>query len=235
MPTMEKALPFERSYWIIPGKLLAGEYPASINETETNKKLDGLVAVGIKTVINLTEDHEKNRDGIKLYDYATQLKSLGIKTYRKPIRDISIPAKDEMDEILELIDNSLNENKPVYFHCWGGVGRTGTVLGCYLLHSQMANSKNVFDFITYLKRTTSISHRESPETEEQRRFILDYKLVGKKLPIEHFTGCLVGGAVGDALGAPIEFDTISTIRAKYGVNGATNYVEFNNNRIIRLC
>lgn len=227
---MEKVLPFERSYWIIPGKLLAGEYPASIDETETKKKLDGLVAVGIKTVINLTENQEKNHDGIKLYDYTSQLKSFGIETYRKPIKDISVPAKDEMDEILELIDNSLKENKPVYFHCWGGVGRTGTVLGCYLLHSKMANRNNVFYFISYLKRSTSISHRESPETEEQRRFILDYKLVGKKLSIEHFTGCLVGGAVGDALGAPIEFDLISSIRAKYGANGVNNYVEFSNNK-----
>ncbi len=227
---MEKVLPFERSYWIIPGKLLAGEYPASINESETQKKLDSLVTVGIKTVINLTEDNEKNRDGIKLYDYTSQLKSFGIETHRKPIKDISIPAKNEMDDIIDLIDSSLNENKPVYFHCWGGVGRTGTVLGCYLLHSQMATKTNVFDFITHLKRTTSISHRESPETEEQRKFILNYKLIGKKLSLEHFTGCLVGGAVGDALGAPIEFDSIKSIRAKYGNNGVSNYVEFDNNK-----
>ena len=172
---MEKILPFERSYWIIPGKLLAGEYPASINTTETKKKLDGLVATGIKTVISLTEAHEKNYDGIKLYDYTAHLASEGIETYRKPIKDLSVPTKDEMDEIISIIDKSLNENKPVYFHCWGGVGRTGTVLGCYLLHTQMATKKNVLDFIIYLKRSTSISHRESPETEEQRRFILDYK------------------------------------------------------------
>ncbi|MCC6747188.1 MAG: ADP-ribosylglycohydrolase family protein [Deltaproteobacteria bacterium] len=41
---------------------------------------------------------------------------------------------------------------------------------------------------------------------------------------EHFHGCLLGGAVGDALGAPIEFDSLAEIRAKYGPAGLTDYV-----------
>ena len=53
MIIMENTLPFERSYWVIPGKLMAGEYPAAPDETESYKKLDGLIRVGIKTVINL--------------------------------------------------------------------------------------------------------------------------------------------------------------------------------------
>ena len=229
MPKMEKILPFERSYWIIPGKLLAGEYPASANETEAHEKLDGLKRVGIKTVINLTEENEHNKYGEKLFDYSSYFTSLKIEVHRMPIKDISVPAKDEMDEIIELIDKSLNKDKPVYFHCWGGVGRTGTVLGCYLLHKNMTSRENVFDYIQYLKRTTSISNRKSPETEEQREFILNYSLPGKKLPVQFYTGCLVGGAIGDALGAPIEFDSISSIRAKYGKSGVTNYIEFDNN------
>ena len=35
-------LPFERSYWVIPGKLLAGEYPAAADPDEAYRKLDGL-------------------------------------------------------------------------------------------------------------------------------------------------------------------------------------------------
>lgn len=38
-------------------------------------------------------------------------------------------------------------------------------------------------------------------------------------------GCLVGGAVGDALGAPIEFHDISTIHRLYGKRGLRHYVE----------
>jgi ADP-ribosylglycohydrolase len=41
--------------------------------------------------------------------------------------------------------------------------------------------------------------------------------------IERIAGCLLGGAVGDALGAPVEFLSISEIRAKFGNNGIEHY------------
>jgi ADP-ribosylglycohydrolase len=40
---------------------------------------------------------------------------------------------------------------------------------------------------------------------------------------EHFTGCLLGGAVGDALGDPVEFHSIDLIRKKYGSAGIADY------------
>ena len=39
-------------------------------------------------------------------------------------------------------------------------------------------------------------------------------------------GCLLGGAAGDALGAPVEFMSEKEIRRQYGKNGVTTYVEF---------
>ena len=39
-------------------------------------------------------------------------------------------------------------------------------------------------------------------------------------------GCLLGGAVGDAIGAPVEFMSEKEIRRQYGKNGVTGYVEF---------
>lgn len=46
------------------------------------------------------------------------------------------------------------------------------------------------------------------------------------LPKQNYIGCIVGGAIGDALGAPIEFLDIYQIRQKYGLDGVANYVEF---------
>src|SRR5215470_12561273 len=46
---------------------------------------------------------------------------------------------------------------------------------------------------------------------------------GSRRTLEHFTGCLLGGAVGDALGAPVEFHSIHLIRDKYGSAGITDY------------
>lgn len=39
-------------------------------------------------------------------------------------------------------------------------------------------------------------------------------------------GCLLGGAAGDALGAPVEFMSMDEIRRRYGEAGVTRYVEF---------
>jgi ADP-ribosylglycohydrolase len=43
---------------------------------------------------------------------------------------------------------------------------------------------------------------------------------------ENFIGCLLGGAIGDALGAPTEFMMLHQIIYKYGVEGVQDYVEF---------
>ena len=49
---------------------------------------------------------------------------------------------------------------------------------------------------------------------------------GQRPPIERSLGCLLGGAVGDALGAPVEFLSMEEIRRRYGNDGITGYVEF---------
>jgi len=42
---------------------------------------------------------------------------------------------------------------------------------------------------------------------------------------DRFLGCILAGAVGDALGAPVEFYTIDTIRKMFGAAGTTGYAE----------
>lgn len=51
-----------------------------------------------------------------------------------------------------------------------------------------------------------------------------------KLKENNYIGCIAGGAVGDALGAPTEFMNLSTILQKYGINGVNDYVEFPDGR-----
>lgn len=40
---------------------------------------------------------------------------------------------------------------------------------------------------------------------------------------DRVAGCLLGGAVGDALGAPVQFMSLSEIRARYGPDGIRDY------------
>ena len=57
---------------------------------------------------------------------------------RKPTVDYSILTKSEMIEILDLIDSAVAERRQVVIRCWDGVGRTGTVVGCYLVRQDLS-------------------------------------------------------------------------------------------------
>lgn len=46
------------------------------------------------------------------------------------------------------------------------------------------------------------------------------------IPLENYTGCLLGGAIGDALGAPVEFLSLNQILNRFGPDGILEYVEF---------
>ncbi|WP_066628372.1 protein-tyrosine phosphatase family protein [Labilibacter marinus] len=162
-------LPFEHSYWIIPGKLLAGRYP------NTQEDIDALVKLGIKTFVNLTKENETQKDGSAIFNYNERLKKENATMHRKAVEDASIPTVETMREIAQIIDDSLAQDKPVYFHCVGGVGRTGTVAGSYLMHSKMANANNVFDIIDYLKRTSPFKEKLSPGRDSQRSFVVNFK------------------------------------------------------------
>lgn len=43
--------------------------------------------------------------------------------------------------------------------------------------------------------------------------------------VDKYSGCLFGGAVGDALGWPVEFLSMEEIRGKYGRDGILDFVE----------
>jgi protein-tyrosine phosphatase len=129
------------------------------------------------------EPDEKTFSGELLVDYTSELHEYAesvekkITVYHFPIKDLSITTPERMNQILTQIFGDIEAGKKVYVHCWGGVGRTGTVIGCFLLEQKMATPENVIETIAYLKRTTSIADRRSPETNEQMDFILNWPVL----------------------------------------------------------
>ncbi|HEY4000165.1 MAG TPA: hypothetical protein VGO93_14930 [Candidatus Xenobia bacterium] len=126
-------IPFARSYWVVPGRLLAGCIPASREPEMRQQNLEGLLRVGIRSVINLTEPGESNTVGVALPDYRAEWEALAgpvpVEYHELGFKDGTAPDDELMERILMTIDRSLDQGRPVYVHCWGGRGRTGTVIG----------------------------------------------------------------------------------------------------------
>jgi hypothetical protein len=60
-------VPFNRSYWVVPGKLLAGGYPGSRDPIEEERNLKGLIQAEIRHVISLLEADKSGNTACYLY------------------------------------------------------------------------------------------------------------------------------------------------------------------------
>ncbi len=91
------------TYWVIPGKLLAGEYPGDKSDAKALLKLQCLIDLGIGCFIDLTEADERLRP------YAHLLSNCipdGARHVRFPVPDFGIPRLTaQMIEILDAIDS----------------------------------------------------------------------------------------------------------------------------------
>jgi protein-tyrosine phosphatase len=161
-------------YWVIPGSFLAGEYPASpYFDEHTRSLLRGLLDAGVNLVLDLTEVDELPPYSNVLQEQADWLK-VNVEHHRMSIRDFSVPAEQKLREILDFLDDALLKEKVVYVHCYGGIGRTGTVVGCYLVRHGMGGEQ-ALEEIQRLRQGIDRVWMRSPETDAQREMVLNWK------------------------------------------------------------
>ena len=174
-------VPFNRSYWVVPGKLLAGGYPGSEDPMEKDRILKELIQAGIGHVISLLEPQEYSRQDDPFPPYVYHMESIAKKlkisvTFDQlSIKDFSVPTKRQMVRILNQIDMCIKYDKPVFVHCWGGKGRTGTVVGCYLARHGFAAGNDVIEKIKELRNNTEDFSDPSPETREQINMVINWE------------------------------------------------------------
>ena len=163
--------PHANCYWVEPDRLMAGEYPGAKSDSEAADKVRRTIESGITFFLDLTEAGEHGLKPYKQFLPAVGLNGLPVVHHRIAVQDVSVPEKAVMKEILQVMEKALTDGHIVYVHCWGGVGRTGTAVGCWL-RRQGFSGKEALEQVTRFWAEFSESKRQrkpkSPENHEPK-------------------------------------------------------------------
>ena len=175
-------------------------------------------AWGATLVISLIENHEF--DSLSIQGLPTELKNSELQWLHLPIKDVSVPNaqfEKQWSESVASIYRCLDQGEKVLVHCRGGLGRTGLIVARLL----MAYGASADEAIKQVRA----ARKGAIETKEQEAYV-------QSLPVgihqiitteERFKGCLLAGAVGDALGAPVEFMKRQAIIEQFGEDGIKDF------------
>lgn len=163
--------------------------------------IERLAAWGASKVVTLMEASEFALLGVP--DLGHKIQAAGLDWVHLPIRDVSVPDAAFIDtwaNLTKALQRSLLRGDKIVFHCRGGLGRTGLVASLLLLDLG-------WDAETAITTVRSV-RPGAIETMEQENYVRRY------LPyLSHAS--LLGGAIGDSLGADIEFLSLGEIRARF--------------------
>jgi len=163
--------PTESCYWVAPG-FLAGNYPRTRFEDSSRDKVRRILDAGVTCFLDLTTRH----DPLEPYDsLIEQLAGAGAVRATFPVPDMSIPgSRKTTREILDTIDRVRDEGGTVYLHCWGGVGRTGTIVGCWLVRHGMTGDEALARVAELWSTRPDSDWSPSPQTDEQCRYVREW-------------------------------------------------------------
>ncbi len=145
---------------IVPGRLIAGRHPGAWGPENAPGEVAWLLDERVTLFVDLTQEGE-------LEPYA-HLVSPPARHVRLPIRDFSVPAAEDLVATLDAIDAELDAGGIVYVHCWAGCGRTGVVVGCWLVRRGL-------DPKEALARIGETRGLGCPQTLEQRLLVLGWE------------------------------------------------------------
>jgi atypical dual specificity phosphatase len=136
--------------WVLNDELAGSQGPASLDD------ISFLYSQGVRAVIRMEERTIAANTGNQ-FDLADMF---------EPVPDFTPPELDQIQRMIEFIDQQTAEKRPVVVSCYAGIGRTGTVLACYLVH-RGASPEDAINRIRELRQG-------SVQTPEQEAAVYGY-------------------------------------------------------------
>jgi ADP-ribosyl-[dinitrogen reductase] hydrolase len=174
--------PIENSYLVPASALSAGEYPGSPPRTpsaEAKQKLGAFLDAGVRAFVDLTDP----ADGLAPYEATLQElaaeRGITVSYERLTIRDMDVCDPAHMRRVLDAIDARIAEGLGVYVHCWGGIGRTGMVVGCWLVRHGRSGDDALREVDRLFRTMSPAKVRDhnswgSPQTDAQRAVVREW-------------------------------------------------------------
>lgn len=165
--------PHGNTYWLLAGRVLAGEHPDSGHPDALALRLQAFQAAGVSCFIDLTgEARREPYVPLPVAGRAARRESHGI-------LDFGVPTAAAMRRTLDAIAAALGAGEVVYLHCRAGVGRTGTVAGCLLVE----HGYEPAEALALLQRKFQAMNKRrffahTPETDAQRAFVAAWPRAG---------------------------------------------------------
>lgn len=134
--------------WVLEGCLAGAMGPASRRDLIFFRRQD------IRAVLRM----ERNTISAELGD---------LHDLYEPVPDFAAPTLAQIDRMTRWIEDQIeNWERPVVVTCHAGIGRTGTVLACYLVYTGYA-PQTAIDLVRELRP-------RSIQTREQEQSVFDY-------------------------------------------------------------
>lgn len=164
--------PHANCYWLEPGLVMAGEYPGARDLAAAKAKLRACVDAGVRHFLDLTEP----RDRLEPYAPLLAELALPIGYERHGLPDMDVPTSHaQTAHILDRLDALTSAATPTYLHCWGGIGRTGLIAGCWLVRRGRTGEAALAEIATHWTTVEKRTRQpQSPQTEEQRQYVLGW-------------------------------------------------------------
>jgi atypical dual specificity phosphatase len=100
---------------------------AACAEPGAPEQLAWLRGQGVDILVTLTEESLPR----------SWVDAAGLLSVHVPIADMDVPAVEQVEQVMSVIDKAKAAGMGVAVHCLAGKGRTGTVLAAYFVHQGM--------------------------------------------------------------------------------------------------